>query len=162
EQVVVREIVNRTRQGAEEHEERPDEGHHLGWLDADLGIDPTLPQRRPEIPEPEPREARDDRGIGLPARPVETSGPEGRRPRGPGYYVRHRQAKWRGRRMKALNSAIKARMIAMAMMRGPMKRARMMLLSYRRCMKKPTTRKNLSAAITIKAVTSSQFGIPGL
>jgi hypothetical protein len=41
--------------------------------------------------------------------------------------------------MKALNSAMSARMMQIAMKSGPMKKLRMMLWSYFRCMKKPTT-----------------------
>jgi hypothetical protein len=55
--------------------------------------------------------------------------------------MRHDQPTWRGRRMKALNRAIKARMIAMAIT-SEATSMRMMGLSYQRCMKKPTTRKN--------------------
>ena len=90
EEVVVREVVQRAGERAEEHGEAREEGQRLGPLDAlGPGRARRAAQRASRRPPPRSGEARDHDGIGVPGGPVEAVRPEGRRPRGPGYYVRH-------------------------------------------------------------------------
>ena len=58
-------------------------------LRAGLGGEPSPPQVGRGVGGAPDDAAGDDAGIGLSGGPVEALGPEGRRPRGPGSYVRH-------------------------------------------------------------------------
>jgi len=49
----------------------------------------TPAAERGDVQAAQRHDTRDDGGIGVPRGPVKTVGPEGRRPRGPGHYVRH-------------------------------------------------------------------------
>src|SRR5262249_24575904 len=125
EQIVVRQIVDRARERPEQDEQPAEERGGLGRFEPRVGVDSAPPEAGRQVRAGEEGEPDDNRGVRVPSGPVEALGPQGRRPRGPGYDVRHDQRMWRGSRMKALNSAMRATMIAIAMMSGPTNKARM-------------------------------------